>query len=54
MNGDVFIYFVEHNLLPILQPFNGSNARSIVVMDNASIHHVDKVVSLTNEASPIV
>ena len=30
--------------MPILQPFNGSNARSVVVMDNASIHHVDRVV----------
>ena len=54
VNGDVFIYFVEHILLPILQPFNGSNARSIVVMDNASIHHVDRVASLINEAGAIL
>lgn len=54
MNSDVFIYFVEHNLLPILQPFNRSNARSIVVMDNASIHHLDRVVSLINEVGALV
>ena len=54
VNGNVFIYFVEHILLPILQPFNGSNARSIVIIDNASIHHVDRVASLINEASAIL
>ena len=26
-------------------PFNGTNPRSIVIMDNASIHHVKEVVS---------
>ena len=46
VNGDLFVHFVEHTLLPILQPFDGRNARSIVVMDNASVHHVSKVAEL--------
>ena len=25
-------------------PFDGSNPHSVVIMDNASIHHVDKVI----------
>ena len=29
-----------------IKSFNGINARSVVVMDNASIHHVDKVTDL--------
>ena len=39
--------FVQQALLPQLQAFNGVNARSVVVLDNASIHHVDGVVDLT-------
>ena len=31
----------------MLQLFNGSNARSVVIMDNASIHHVEKVIEQT-------
>ena len=33
-------------LLPHLNPFNGVNPRSVVIMDNATIHHVDQVVDL--------
>ena len=54
MDGDLFAQFVEQSLLSILQPFNGSNARSIVVMDNASVHHVDRVVSLITGAGAIL
>ena len=54
VDGDLFVHFVEHSLLSLLQPFNGSNARSIVVMDNASVHHVDRVVSLITSAGAIL
>ena len=43
VNGQVFTNFVKDSLVPILQPFNCINNNSIVVMDNASIHHVDAV-----------
>lgn len=43
MNGDYFVRFVRTYLLPVLQPFNWVNARSIVILDNASIHHVEEV-----------
>ena len=33
-------------MLPVLMPFNGSYPRSIVIMDNASIHHVQDVIDL--------
>ena len=46
VNGEAFAKFVEDSLVPILQPFNCSNPNSIVVMDNASIHHVDEVAEL--------
>ena len=42
-NGDKFTTFLEQHILPNMQPFNGSNPRSILVLDNASIHHVNRV-----------
>ena len=38
VNADKFKHFVEDALVPHLQPFNGINAHSVVVLDNASIH----------------
>lgn len=46
MNGDCFVKFVRNCLLPVLQPFNGVNSRSVVILDNASIHHVEQVEDL--------
>ena len=43
MNGDRFTKFVRIVLLPHLNPFN---PRSVVIMDNATIHHVDQIVHL--------
>ena len=40
MNGDRFAQFVKDCLVPHL--FNGVNPKSIVIMDNASIHHVEE------------
>ena len=31
-----------------LMPFNGPNEHSIVIMDNASIHHVEGIISELN------
>ena len=33
-------------MLPNLLTFNGVNPRSVVIMDNASIHHVEEVRDL--------
>ena len=46
MNGDRFVQFVKDCLVPHVMPFNGVNPRSVVVMDNASIHHVEEVIDL--------
>ena len=43
VNGDVFEEFVCKHVLPIIQPFNGVNPRSIVLLDNASIHHMERI-----------
>lgn len=46
MTGERFENFIKSTLLPILQPFNWINPRSVVVMDNASIHHTEGVADL--------
>ena len=40
INGERFSHFIEKYLVPVLQEFNGINPKSVVNMDNASIHHV--------------
>ena len=54
VNGDLFLQFVEQCLVPVLQPFNGSNPRSVVIMDNASIHHVSSVVTRIQQTGAIL
>ena len=49
-NGEAFTKFLEHSILPIMLPFN---PRSILVLDNASIHHVDKVIKFVNSKGAI-
>ena len=46
VDGDRMQNFVMNYLLPILKPFNWSNSHPVVVMENASIHHVQGVVDL--------
>ena len=41
VTGESFVKFIQNCLLPILQPFNGTNSHSVVVGDNASVHHFE-------------
>ena len=50
VNGDRFEKYIQDCLIPSLLPFNGTNPRSIVIMDNASIHHVHTNVQLIENA----
>ena len=52
--GSDFHHYVVDALLPYLQPFNGVNQHSIVVLDNASIHHVPQVISTLQGAGVLV
>ena len=53
VNDDVFCEFIKKNLLPQLLPFNGINGRSVVAMDNASIHHTERATALIEEIGAI-
>lgn len=46
VDGTKFSEFIRSSLLPVLTPFNNVNPRSVVIMDNASIHHVQEVSHL--------
>jgi len=54
INGEIFTNFIARSLVPLLQPFDGKSSRSVVVMDNASIHHVDQVASLIQSTGAIL
>lgn len=54
VNGDVFEDFVRTTLLPTLQPFNGTNSRSVVVLDNASIHHLDRIQDIITSSGALI
>ena len=49
VNGEKFEFFVRSCLLPILNEFNCTNPRSVVILDNASIHHIDKVSKIIED-----
>ena len=54
INEDVFCDFLERYLSPYLLPFNGVNPRSVVLLDNASIHHTARPVELIQSVGALV
>ena len=54
VDSDVFFDFVVGMLIPNMQPFDGLNSRSIVIMDNCSIHHVDIIKAALDDADIVV
>ena len=49
-----FKEFVEKCLLRYLMPFDGTNPHSIVIMDNASIHHAGNSIELIESMGALV
>ena len=54
VNGDKFFDFLRASLIPNMMAFNGTNPRSIVIMDNCSVHHVEEVTELLRQAGIVV
>ena len=54
INSEVFLTFVQHSLLQIIQPLDGDNPRSIVVFDNAAIHHCQEALNSISAAGSLV
>ena len=49
-NGDKFLEFITGTLIPEMLQFDGSSARSVLVMDNCSIHHTASALQLLDAA----
>ena len=54
VNGDTFLDFVRRCLIPIMMPFNGHNPKSIVIMDNASVHKGERIQELISEVGALL
>ncbi len=53
VDGDKILEYVRQSLLPSLMPFNGTNPKSVVIMD-VFIHHVNEVVSTIEGVGALV
>ena len=49
VDGEKFAEFVHNCLRPFIQAFNWINPHSVIIMDNASIHHVEQVVDIIED-----
>ena len=47
-------FFVRGSLIPMMHSFDGSAPKSIAVLDNCSIHHVQSVVQLLVDTGILV
>ena len=54
VDGDDTYDFVTQCLLPHIQPFDGYNPHSVVILDNASVHHVPEVSKAIENMGAIV
>ena len=54
VKSEDFQSFLDMDLASKLLPFNGMNPRSVVVMDNASIHHADQIVDSLEDLGVLV
>ena len=54
VNGEVFFDIVCTLLIPQMLPFDGENERSIVALDNCSVHHVQHIIDLFAAAGILV
>ena len=53
-NGDIFYDFIHTHLIPHLCPFDGHSSRSVVVLDNCSIHHWTEVIASLRDIGVMV
>ena len=53
VNGDIFCDFIERYLQPQLLPFDGTNPKSVVILDNAAIHHAHPAIELIEETGAL-
>ena len=50
VDSDMFYDFIRGNLIPQMARFDGINLKSIVILDNCTVHHVEEVESMLRDA----
>lgn len=50
VNSDIFYDFIRGSVIPQMNPFDGCSPKSIVIMDNCTIHHVSEVKAMFADA----
>ena len=54
VNGECIFDFIRASVIPNMLPFDGTSPKSILVMDNASVHHITEVSELLQQAGILV
>ena len=54
VNSNIFYDFIRGSLIPQMHPFDRESPKSIVIMDNCSIHHVSEVEQLFDAVGIVV
>ena len=54
VGGSEYYDFLRGTLIPNMMPFNGSNPRSIIIMENCSVHHIADVRTLLDQVAILV
>ena len=49
INSDMIFDFIHGKLIPSMFPFDGSSRRSVLILDNASIHHTAHATTILRE-----
>ena len=50
VNSDIFYDFIRGFVIPEMEPFDGSPKKSVIIMDNCTIHHVHHIKQLLDDA----
>ena len=54
VSSDEFYDFARGDLIPNMHPYDGLAPRSVAIMENCSIHHVNTLTDLFQEAGIVV
>ena len=54
VDSETFLEFIDTSLIRHILPFNGVNPHSVIVMDNASIHHTDLIADTLQSLGVLV
>ena len=53
-NADKFFDFMRGSLISYMNPFDGSSPKSVLILDNCSIHHVDEILEVFRSTGIVV